>query len=112
MTSSADQNRVYWDLSSEEYDERIGDFIADGWAWGLWQISEDDLGVLGEVEGRDTLELGCGAAEWSRSLARRGARPVGLDNSPVRLGRGTYDLDIEWSEVGNALKDALDAPAA
>ena len=41
----------------------------------------------GEIAGADTLELGCGAAEWSRALARRGARPVGLDNSPVRLER-------------------------
>lgn len=92
MTSSANQNRVYWDLSSEEYDERIGDFIAAGWAWGGWQVSEDDLGVLGEVEDRDALELGCGAAEWSRSLARRGARPVGLDNSPVRLERAREEM--------------------
>jgi SAM-dependent methyltransferase len=85
--SDADQNRVYWDLSSAEYDRKIGDFIAHGWGWGVWRISEDELQVLGEVEGRDALELGCGAAEWSRALARRGARPVGLDNSPVRLER-------------------------
>jgi ubiquinone/menaquinone biosynthesis C-methylase UbiE len=31
------------------------------------------------------LELGCGAAEWSRALLRAGARPVGLDNSAARL---------------------------
>jgi SAM-dependent methyltransferase len=85
--SDADQNRVYWDLSSPEYDRKIGDYIADGWAWGVWAIPEEDLQVLGDVEGRDTLELGCGAAEWSRAFARRGARPVGLDNSPVRLER-------------------------
>ena len=83
----ARQNRVYWDLTSREYDARAGEFIAAGWAWGNWQISEDELRVLGEVEGLDTLELGCGAAEWSRSLARRGAHPTGLDNSPARLER-------------------------
>jgi SAM-dependent methyltransferase len=87
----ASQNRVYWDLSSAEYDERAGEFIAPGWAWGLWQISEDELGVLGDVAGLDTLELGCGAAEWSRALAARGARPVGLDNSPVRLSRAAEE---------------------
>jgi SAM-dependent methyltransferase len=32
------------------------------------------------------LELGCGAAQWSIALARRGARPVGLDNSERQLG--------------------------
>lgn len=94
MTTPADQNRVYWDLSSTEYDARAGEFIADGWAWGLWQVSEDELGVFGgEVAGADVLELGCGAAEWSRSLARRGARPVALDNSPVRLERAREEME-------------------
>ncbi|MFN8160619.1 MAG: class I SAM-dependent methyltransferase [Solirubrobacterales bacterium] len=91
--ADADRNRVYWDLSSEEYDARAGEFIAAGWAWGLWQVSEDELRVLGEVEGRDVLELGCGAGEWSRALPRRGARPVGLDNSPVRLERAREEME-------------------
>src|SRR6185503_20528227 len=53
----------------------------------LWQIPESELQVLGEVTGKDVLELGCGAAEWSRSLARAGARPGGLDNAEARLER-------------------------
>ena len=49
--------------------------------WGLWQIPESELGILGDVAGKDVLELGCGAAQWSILLARQGARVVGLDNS-------------------------------
>jgi SAM-dependent methyltransferase len=41
--------------------------------------------VLGDVSGKDVLELGCGAAQWSISLAGRGARPVGLDLSTRQL---------------------------
>jgi SAM-dependent methyltransferase len=41
--------------------------------------------VLGDVSGKDVLELGCGAAQWSISLAGLGARPVGLDLSPRQL---------------------------
>lgn len=41
--------------------------------------------MLGEVAGKDVLELGCGAAEWSRALLAVGARPVGIDNSEQRL---------------------------
>jgi SAM-dependent methyltransferase len=37
------------------------------------------------VAGKDVLELGCGAAQWSISLAKLGARPVGLDLSPRQL---------------------------
>ena len=41
--------------------------------------------VLGEVAGKDVLELGCGAAQWSIHLARAGARIVALDNSAEQL---------------------------
>jgi len=37
------------------------------------------------VAGKDVLELGCGAGHWSISLAKLGARPVGLDLSPRQL---------------------------
>jgi ubiquinone/menaquinone biosynthesis C-methylase UbiE len=51
----------------------------------VWQVPEAELGVLGDVEGLDVLELGCGAAQWSISLAKLGARPVGLDISTRQL---------------------------
>jgi ubiquinone/menaquinone biosynthesis C-methylase UbiE len=41
--------------------------------------------VLGDVNDRDILELGCGAAQWSIALAKKGARPVGLDLSEHQL---------------------------
>jgi SAM-dependent methyltransferase len=41
--------------------------------------------VLPEVAGLDVIELGCGTAYWSAWLARRGARPVGIDNSERQL---------------------------
>ena len=53
--------------------------------WGMWQIPESELQVLGDVAGTDVLELGCGAAQWSILLALAGARVVGLDNSARQL---------------------------
>ncbi len=41
--------------------------------------------MLGDVDGRDVVELGCGTAYLSARLARRGARPVGVDVSPEQL---------------------------
>jgi SAM-dependent methyltransferase len=41
--------------------------------------------VLGDVNGLDVLELGCGAARWAAALAPLGARPVGLDLSASQL---------------------------
>ena len=40
-----------------------------------------------DLAGLDTVELGCGTAYVSAWLARRGARPVGIDNSRRQLGR-------------------------
>ena len=53
--------------------------------WGIWGVPESSLHVLPEVAGRDTIELGCGTGYVSSWLARRGARPVGLDLSPAQL---------------------------
>ena len=53
--------------------------------WGIWQLSERELRALPDVAGKDVVELGCGTAYWSAWLARRGARVVGIDNSPRQL---------------------------
>ena len=83
----AARNQAAWDASSDEYQERHGGYLAasGGLAWGTSQIPEAELHVLGEIVGRDILELGCGAAQWSIALALRGARPVGLDLSARQL---------------------------
>jgi len=38
-----------------------------------------------DLTGKDTIDLGCGTAYVSAWLARRGARPVGIDNSPKQI---------------------------
>jgi len=81
------RNRASWDSSSDEYQARHGAQLEEsgGHAWGTAQIPESELRVLGDVAGKDVLELGCGAAQWSIALARAGARPVGLDLSARQL---------------------------
>ena len=86
ISSDAAQNRAAWDRISDEYQERHAEILSrPGPRWGMWQIPEAELGVLGNVAGKDVLELGCGAAQWSILLARAGARVVGLDNSARQL---------------------------
>lgn len=86
MTSSSETNRVFWDRQSDEYQERHREFIGrPELRWGMWQVPESELQVLGDVAGKDVLELGCGAAQWAVLLAREGARMVGLDNSARQL---------------------------
>jgi SAM-dependent methyltransferase len=86
LTPHARRNRTFWNKLSDGYQAEQGRQLAiHGAAWGVWQIPEAELGVLGEVAGRDVLELGCGAAQWSIWLARRDARAVGLDVSDRQL---------------------------
>ena len=74
-------NRDLWTRANREY----GDEHADrAWAvgditWGIFNVPEQQLGVLGDVRGVDAVELGCGTAYFSAWLARRGARPTGVD---------------------------------
>ncbi|HKY60947.1 MAG TPA: class I SAM-dependent methyltransferase [Gemmatimonadota bacterium] len=83
---SATKNRRYWDGIADEYQSLHGRRLtAARPAWGVWRIPESRLEVLGDPRGRDLLELGCGAAQWSIALARAGGRPVGLDNSGHQL---------------------------
>jgi len=87
LTTHETRNRESWNAFSDEYQERHGAQLADsgGLAWGTSQISEAELHVLGDIAGKDILEFGCGAAQWSIALASRGARPVGLDLSERQL---------------------------
>ena len=80
------RNRVVWDGWAADYAERG----RRNWAetepsWGIWGVPDAELGVLPDVAGLDVIELGCGTAYVSAWLARRGARPVGIDNSAAQL---------------------------
>ena len=55
-------------------------------SWGQFGVTEASIGSpLGDVRDLDILELGCGTAYFSAWLARRGARPIGLDPTPAQL---------------------------
>jgi SAM-dependent methyltransferase len=87
LTDHEIQNRDSWNADSDRYQDSHGAQLASstGLAWGTTQIPEAELHVLGDVVGKDVLELGCGAAQWSIALAKLGARPVGLDLSDRQL---------------------------
>src|SRR5665648_354998 len=86
LGEEARRNREAWDRVAADYQVSHGEHIGRGNPrWGLWQLPEDELQILGDVAGRDVLELGCGAAQWAVRLAARGARVVALDNSGAQL---------------------------
>jgi SAM-dependent methyltransferase len=83
----AAKNREAWTRGNAEYTDARADaaWAKDEIEWGIWDHPESDADVLGEVDGLDVVELGCGTAYFSAWLAKRGARPVGVDITPAQL---------------------------
>jgi SAM-dependent methyltransferase len=78
--------RAWWDGYAADYQAQHGDFLGDAdFVWGPEGLREGAARLLGEVRGRDVLEVGCGAAQCSRWLLGAGARPVAFDLSRGQL---------------------------
>jgi SAM-dependent methyltransferase len=79
-------NSKWWDADADDYHVEHGEFlgVAD-FVWCPERLREAEAGLLGEVAGRDVLEVGCGSAPCARWLAGQGARVVGLDLSAGML---------------------------
>jgi SAM-dependent methyltransferase len=87
LPDSVERNVANWTKSNADYTDRQA---ADAWAkdditWGVFGVPEAELATLGDVAGKDVVELGCGTAYFSAWLAKRGARPVGVDPTPAQL---------------------------
>ena len=87
LPEHAVRNRELWTRSNADHTDAQA---PEAWAqeeitWGMFRVSESEVEVLGDVSGLDVLDLGCGVAYFSAWLARRGARPIGLDVTPAQL---------------------------
>lgn len=60
LTPHARANGDSWNGDSAEYQADHGPQLAasGGLAWGVWQVPEAELRILGDVQGKDILELG------------------------------------------------------
>jgi SAM-dependent methyltransferase len=87
------RNRASWDSFAHEYvanGERSWALAPGDEKWGIFDVPEAELHLLpDDLDGLDAIELGCGTGYVSAWLARRGARPVGIDNSPKQLETAT-----------------------
>jgi SAM-dependent methyltransferase len=81
------QNVANWTRANTEYTDTSADraWAREEITWGVFEAPESDLNLLGDVNGLDVVELGCGTAYFSSWLARRGARVVGVDPTPAQL---------------------------
>jgi SAM-dependent methyltransferase len=102
-------NRAAWTASNAAYTDAQASsaWRQPGMDWGVWKVPEFQVHALPEdLRGLDVVELGCGTAYICAWLARRGARPVGVDPTPAQLAtarRCQAELGLEFPLV--------DAPA-
>ena len=73
----------YWDQRSRAFTPYRQ--APDNYGAGYGENFDAFLRLLGPVEGKQVVELGCGNGEYSIFLARKGARVLALDASPGAL---------------------------
>jgi SAM-dependent methyltransferase len=79
-------SRGWWDGEADDYQAEHGEFLRDdGFIWCPEGLDEADAHLLGEVAGRNVLEVGCGAGQCGRWLAAQGASVAGFDLSHRQL---------------------------
>lgn len=90
-TEHVRSNQAAWDRMASSYQDIIDRPEVRGYRWGWWRHPDDALGVLGDLDDRRVLDLGCGAAQGTAVLASMGAQAVGMDLSAVQLSHAAAD---------------------
>lgn len=101
-TRAWDANAAYWD-----------DYMGEGNRWHLELVWPATSRLLGPVEGRAILDVGCGNGLSCRRLAEAGASAVGIDAAAAMLerarARSAGQAGIEYLEVDATDEEALAA---
>lgn len=83
---SARANRRWWDAEARAYQDEHGEFLGDtDLLWCPEGLREADAHLLGDLTGRQVLEVGCGAAQGARWLVGQGAQVTAFDVSYAQL---------------------------
>lgn len=75
------------------------DLPTDAVTYGSDIPGEPELKLLGSVDGKRVLDLGCGAGHNAIALAHSGARVIGVDESADQLAEARAACDREGAKV-------------
>jgi SAM-dependent methyltransferase len=110
---SRNANRRWWDADARAYHDEHGEFLGDAdLVWCPENLRESDAHLLGDVQGRRILEVGCGSAPCARYLAARGAAVVAFDLSAGMLGFARAAADRTGPAVHLVQADVCEMPFA
>jgi SAM-dependent methyltransferase len=106
-------NLASWEHDSDAYQARNREQLGrERLAWGVWDVPEDEIRALGDVDGVDALELGCGGAQFGLRVAALGARVIGLDFSENQLRHAVRNVRGEGARFPLVRGDAEELPFA
>ena len=75
--------REWWEKHAAEYQRQCR--IPVDILYGPCAPNEDELQLIGPVEGKNVLEIGCGGAQAAIAFAKRGALVTGVDVAEAEL---------------------------
>ncbi|HVX43362.1 MAG TPA: class I SAM-dependent methyltransferase [Mycobacteriales bacterium] len=106
-------NQLWWDADADDYHAAHGDFLglAD-FRWCPEGLLESTAHLLGDIAGRDVLEVGCGSAPCSRWLQANGARVAAFDLSAGMLRHARAAAERTGIRVPLVQADAESIPFA
>lgn len=82
--------RAWWETTSRWFQDDLDHPIELQWGY-----ADPDEAIIGDVRGRDVLELGCGGGQCSIALASEGANVTGIDLSRAQLEYAQQLVDTE-----------------
>lgn len=97
-----------WEHTSDEFQAAADVSVGLNWGWD----DVDDETLLGDVDGREVLELGCGGGQDTVGLAERGATVTGIDLSRKQLGHAVALFDERDLEIDVVEGTVTDLPFA
>lgn len=77
------ETKAWWEYASEGYQKETK--IPIDIHYGPGSPNEDKLKLLGNLKGKKVLEIGCGGAQCGVSMAKKGAKVIGMDISEEQL---------------------------
>lgn len=106
-----DDARAWWNGWAEQFQEAYGGGeIEIGIDWGPGAPKDDDMGLLGDLEGKKAIELGCGGAQFGIAVAERGADVTGVDISAAQLSYARKHADEREQDITFVESSVTDMP--
>ncbi len=107
---SKENIKDHWNLIAPEY-QKVRDLSFNDIEYALGHALESELNLLGDVAEKKVIELGCGAAENSITLAKKGAICTGVDLSVEQLNlaknstkENNVSVDLIEGDLENLVK--------